>query len=354
MPEIPPKLPPRRTSKTGKPKAAPREAAPEQTESAKRFGISLLVGGGLCTVLPFVGLHLKQIGGPATIVVGLILLVIGGVSLVVSRSKRSADIATTGTKAVLWTIIGIGGSIILAVVLFFGYIAYAVISGPSDFGVKLKRLEGAAFEKRALEMLRTEDLENGHNRNVTLDALTKRTGTQPNEELAELLLSISNSPGPARYDAFAALANWGTPGTYPAIVEAAKNRDVDTGKAITVLKEIRKRYPSAPGLLDDEQVVIQLNAAWLVSPKIDGSFLKTVLENLQKDHPHAPNQRLTELLIKLLAKQKDTPIRIGVFKCLGIFGTKECIPILQAGQEKLKDESARQAAEEALAVVRAR
>jgi uncharacterized protein (DUF927 family) len=91
------KLPPR----TGiKRKTVKKAAASHQAAAGNE-------GERIATVAPFFGLQVRNLGA-ATSILGVILLVIGGISFGVSGSKKSADVATDGMKVVMWSIIGFG------------------------------------------------------------------------------------------------------------------------------------------------------------------------------------------------------------------------------------------------------
>ena len=114
MAKLPPRVVGKKKKTSEKPAKRVREpegesdAPLERTDAARNFGISMMVGGAICTVLPLFGLQLKNLGenGRFTPVVGIILLVIGVISFVVSLSKTSANLATLGVKIVMWGIIG--------------------------------------------------------------------------------------------------------------------------------------------------------------------------------------------------------------------------------------------------------
>lgn len=77
----------------------------ERMAEANRFGISMLASGALCLLLSLFGLGLRGAPG-GTPIVGVILLIIGGVSFASSGSKGLNNIAVNGAKIFLWGIIG--------------------------------------------------------------------------------------------------------------------------------------------------------------------------------------------------------------------------------------------------------
>ncbi len=347
-------FPPRRPSKTVKKKSVTAKDSSERTVAAKDFGIRMMVGGGICLVLPLFGLQLGRLGpggAAATAIVGLILLVIGGISLLSSRSRRSADAATGAVKVMMWGVIGLGATIIIGVVAVFAvaFVYMRVFDHRPSFQKlhdTLKSLEGEKFEQLAIETLQGNEYVD---RQVVIEELSKRHPEKPNEELARLLERSIEGTSPLREVTFPALANWGTVPSYRAVVEKTKTGWSDPTKVMQTLEGIRRRFPDAPGMLDEEQEWIQMNVAWLESDLMQ----KTALARLLQRPTKQPSDELTAAFLKIIRTDKRPDTLVAVFNCMAGSGTEKCVPLLEAGK-KLNEPAVQKAAEDALEAIRAR
>lgn len=135
LPWVPDKLPPRTGVKRKVKKAATAaetsgtsEKPMERTDAARVFGIRMLIAGAIATVAPLFGLQMNNLGA-LTSVLGVILLVVGGISFGVSKSRTSANVATSGVKIIMWGIIGFG-------VLIFVVAAIALVVMVSKHGFR--------------------------------------------------------------------------------------------------------------------------------------------------------------------------------------------------------------------------